>query len=294
VQGWAATVAANVVRHRRRLRALDALIVHGDTMTTVLGALMARALGVPALHVEAGMRSGDWRNPFPEELNRRIAAKLVQVHLAPGPRPVANLEREHVRGRIVDTGQNTIRDAVDLAGHGDPGIPLPDGPFGLASIHRFELINRPELFRPVLEILHERSRSEPILFVDHTVTAAALARHGFERYFDERLRRVPRLRYFPFIALLRRSRYLVTDSGGSQEECAFLGHPCLVHRAVSEHDTGLDSCVVLSRMDLDVLRAFLDDPDRLRAPAPEPEARPTEIVLRELERLGALGVPALV
>lgn len=289
VPGWAATVAANSLRGRAALaRRLDAIMVHGDTMTTVLGSLLARLLRVPALHVEAGMRSGDWRNPFPEELNRTIAAKLVQVHFAPGDRPVANLRREQVRGRIVDTGQNTIRDAVDLAAlAGAPaGIAVPGEPFGLVSLHRFELIEKPELFEPVLEILHEHSRRQPLLFVDHSVTAAALQRHGLERFFDDRFLRIPRLRYFPFISLMQKSEFLVTDSGGSQEECAFLGHPALIHRAVSEHDTGLDTCVVLSKMDLDVLRGFLANPGRYRVAPPAPEATPTEIIMRELESLG--------
>lgn len=290
VPWWAVTVAANSLRRRRELSArLDAIVVHGDTMTTVLGSLLAKLLRLPALHVEAGMRSGDWRNPFPEELNRTIAARLVDVHFAPGDRPVGNLRREKVGGRIVDTRQNTIRDAVDLAatGHGDPGIETPDS-FGLVSLHRFELIEKPELLGPVLEILHEHSRSEPLLFVDHSVTAAALKRHGFEHLFDDRFRRIPRLRYFPFISLLQRSRFLVTDSGGCQEECAFLGHPALIHRAVSEHDTGLDTCVVLSKMDLQVLRDFLADPDRYRVPPPPPESTPTEIIVSELERMGLL------
>lgn len=290
---WAATVAANSLRRRRALKErVDAIVVHGDTMTTVLGSVLARLLRVPALHVEAGMRSGDWRNPFPEELNRTVAARLVEVHFAPGDRPVRNLRRERVGGRIVDTRQNTIRDAVDLAAAAPsvPGVALPDEPFGLVSLHRFELIEKPELFRPVLEILHEHSRTQPLLFVDHSVTAAAIERHGLDHLFDDRFRRIPRLRYFPFISLLQASRFLVTDSGGCQEECAFLGHPALIHRAVSEHDTGLDTCVVLSKMDLGVLRAFLADPDRYRVPAPAPEATPTQIIMGELERMGLVAL----
>lgn len=296
VPGWAATVAFGVLRRRRSLAArlrsdgcAPAVIVHGDTMTTVLGALAARVLRVPALHVEAGMRSGNWRNPFPEEINRRVAAKLVDVHFAPGERAVANLRAERARGRIVDTVQNTIRDAVDLAGTRIAAPPeLPDVPFGLVSLHRFELIEHPDLFRPVLELLREHSRDQPLLFVDHSVTAAAIERHRLGDLFDDRFRRIPRLRYFPFMALLRASQFVVTDSGGSQEECAFLGQPCLVHRAVSEHATGLDSCVVLSHMDLDAVRRFLADPGALRAEPEEPEARPTELILAELERMGAI------
>ncbi len=296
---WAAQVAVTALRRRGELAARlrsdgrpPVLLVHGDTMTTVLGSLIARLLRVPVGHIEAGMRSGDWRNPFPEELNRRMAAKLATIHFAPGPQAVANLRAESVRGSIVDTVQNTIRDAVDLAAaRGSGEVAVPDEPFGIVSLHRYELIERPDRFRPVLEILREHSRRQPLLFVDHSTTAAALRAGRLEGFFDERFRRVPRQRYFPFISLLKESAFLVTDSGGSQEECAFLGLPCLIHRAVSEHQTGLGGCVVLSGMDVDVLRAFLADPDRLRTPAPEAEAHPTDLILAELARIGAVAAP---
>ncbi len=297
IPGWAATVAANVLRRRGALRrqlASDGrrpfLLVHGDTMTTVLGSLAGKALGVPVGHVEAGMRSGDWRNPFPEELNRRVAAKLVDVHFASGDRPVRNLRAEKVRGTIVDTRQNTIRDAVDLVGErAEPLVELPDEPFGVVSIHRFELIERDEPFRALLELLHEHSRATPLLFVDHSTTAAVIDRSpALRALFDDRFRRIPRQPYVPFIGLLRRSSFLVTDSGGCQEECAFLGLPAVIHRAVSEHDTGLDGSVVLSKLDLDVVRDFLADPERLRIPPQAAEAGPSSIIADELERQGAL------
>jgi len=297
IPGWAATVAANVLRRRGALRrqlASDGkrpfLLVHGDTMTTVLGALAGKALRVPVGHVEAGMRSGDWRNPFPEELNRRIAGRLVDVHFAPGDRPMGNLRREHAKGTLVDTRQNTIRDAVDLVGdRAHPRVELPDEPFGLVSIHRFELIEREEPFRALLELLHEHSRTTPMLFVDHSTTAAVIDRSpALRALFDERLRRIPRQPYVPFIGLLRRAQFLVTDSGGCQEECAFLGLPCVIHRAVSEHDTGLDGSVVLSKLDLAVVRDFLADPSRWRIPPQAAQAGPSSIIADELERLGAL------
>jgi UDP-N-acetylglucosamine 2-epimerase (non-hydrolysing) len=278
IPGWAARVLVSAWRGRARLRsALSAdgrapfVLVHGDTLTTVLGALIGRVvLRVPGGHVEAGMRSGDWRNPFPEELNRRIAARLVDVHFAPGERPVANLRRERARGEIVDTRQNTIRDAVDLAGDDVvPGVTVPEGEFGLVSLHRFELIERPAAFRQLIESLKEHSQRTPLLFVDHSTTAAVIDRTpALAALFDERFRRIPRQPYLQFIALLRRAAFLVSDSGGSQEECAFLGLPCLIHRAVSEHDTGLEGSVVLSGLDLAVVERFLADPGRLRvAPA---------------------------
>jgi UDP-N-acetylglucosamine 2-epimerase (non-hydrolysing) len=236
------------------------------------------------------MRSGDWRNPFPEELNRRVAARLVDVHFAPGPRPIANLRAERVRGEIVDTGQNTIRDAVDLVGErAVPAVELPDAPFGLVSLHRFELIEREGEFGALLALLREHSRRQPLLFVDHSTTASVIDRAPrLRELFDDRFRRIPRQPYMQFIALLRRSEFLVTDSGGSQEECAFLGLPCLIHRAVSEHDTGLDGSVVLSRLDLDVVRTFLAEPGRWRIPPAAASARPSERIVDDLARRGAV------
>lgn len=262
---WIFGVAATFARCRRELRARWAsaktkplLVVHGDTLTTVLGGMMGHALTVPVAHIEAGMRSGDWRNPFPEEIDRLIAARLARTHFAPGSQAAANLCAMKVRGEIVDTGGNTIRDAIELVPSGAVDIELPQEPFGLTSLHRFELLNKPSALKAILNLLREASRSTQILFVDHPVTAAAIAAHNLGSLFDERFRRVPRQRYFGFIALLKASTLLVTDSGGSQQECAHLGHPCLVHRAVTEHCDGLNESVVLSRLDLDVVRRFLE------------------------------------
>jgi UDP-N-acetylglucosamine 2-epimerase (non-hydrolysing) len=268
------------------------LIVHGDTLTTVLGALMGRALRIPVAHVEAGMRSGNWRNPFPEELDRVIAAHLARAHFAPGAQAAANLRAMHARGAIVDTGGNTIRDAIELIPPGALVIELPGEPFGLASLHRFELLNSAEALRAIVELLRDASRSKPILFVDHPVTAAAIAAHDLGALFDERLRRIPRRRYFDFIALLKASAFLVTDSGGSQQECAHLGHPCLVHRALTEHSDGLDGPVVLSRMDLAIARAFLERPPASARPQAQDRRAPTDVIIDHLERCGHLATAA--
>ena len=214
-------------------------------------------------HIEAGMRSGRWRDPFPEEIIRRATSQVATIHFAPGETAVANLRAARVRGSIVNTFENTIRDSLDLAAATAP-VDGPGEGFGLVSIHPFELLERPERLRPIVELLSDVARRQPMQFVDHPVTAEAVRAAGLDGMFHDGFRRIPRQRYFSFIALLQRSRSLVTDSGGSQEECAYLGLPCLVHRAVTEHATGLDGSVKLSRLDLDVVRTFLEEPDHWR------------------------------
>ena len=115
IPGWLLTVARSYTRERTQLRRVlragrqrPLALVHGDTMTTVLGAAMGRTLRLPVAHVEGGLRSYDLRHPFPEELNRRLASALAQIHYAPGSWAASNLGR----GAVVDTGSNTIRDTM--------------------------------------------------------------------------------------------------------------------------------------------------------------------------------------
>jgi UDP-N-acetylglucosamine 2-epimerase (non-hydrolysing) len=294
VPGWLATVTSRFVRQggklRRRLRSgagSPLLLVHGDTMTTVLGASMGRLLQTGVAHIEGGLRSYDWRHPFPEELNRRAASTLARIHYAPGAWAASNLSR----GTIVDTGSNTIRDSLDLCPEDfEPPVEIPSGPFGLVSIHRYELLYDRRLLTATIDTLAERAQGAPLLFVDHPVTAAALEGHGLDDRIDgKRFVRIPRLTFFPFIALLRRSEFLFTDSGGSQEECYYLDHPCLVHRMKTERQEGLGENVVLSQFDFDLVREFLDDPTRYRRQTELPPQSPSDVIVDDLETRGFAG-----
>ena len=251
-------------------------------MTTVLGAAMGRTLGVTVAHIEAGLRSFDLRHPFPEELNRRIASRLTHIHYAPGAWAASNLRRKEV----VDTGSNTIRDSLALVGDDRP-LPavLPDEPFGVVSLHRFELLKSRQALAETLGVLAASAKRTPLLFVDHPVTAAAIERFQLESIFDEsRFRRVPRLPFFDFVQVERRSAFVVTDSGGSQEECFYLDRPCLVHRLRTERREGLGENVVLSGMQAEALRTFLDSPHAYRRRSDLPETSPSDVIVTDLER----------
>lgn len=296
IPGWGRRVTGTFLHNRKALRGTlrsdghaPLVLVHGDTFTTVLGAAMGRALGAEVGHVEAGLRSGNWRNPFPEELDRRITSRLANIHFAPGAWAAGNLRSAGVTGDIVDTGTNTIRDALDLVPPRPPAVALPPGEFGVVSLHRFELLGQPRAFKAVLEVLADAARRTPLVFIDHPVTAAAITSNGLEGCFDAtHFVRVPRQRYFAFISLLKASAFLVTDSGGSQEECAALGHPCLVHRATTERQDGLDGPVVLSRMELSAVSRFLEDPQQHRTQPMTAKARPSEAIVDALARRGVL------
>jgi UDP-N-acetylglucosamine 2-epimerase (non-hydrolysing) len=292
VPAWAAAVARTAVSHRARLReALNAdgrpglVIVHGDTFTTPYGAVIARRLlGARVAHVEAGMRTGSVLTPFPEEINRRIATRLTDVHFAPTPNEVENLRA--ARGTVVDTGANTVIDAMRLAIDATPVDDVPDE-FGLVTLHRFELLQRPEKFRGVLEILREVSEATPLLYLAGAPERERIERHGLHHMFDdEHFIMRPKRRYLAFVPLLARARFVVTDSGGLQEESAYLGVPCAIHRERTERKQGLGENIVLTEMSLDRLRVFLEDPESLRRPSMLDRYHPSEVIAQTLAGLG--------
>jgi UDP-N-acetylglucosamine 2-epimerase (non-hydrolysing) len=289
IPGWLATVVRSYVRRRGELRrslrngsGTPLVLVHGDTMTTVLGSLLGRSLRMPVAHIEGGLRSYDLRHPFPEELNRRLASRLSRIDYAPGAWAAGNL-----RGDVVDTGTNTIRDSLELVPPGNPTFMVPEEPFGIVSLHRFELLNSRRLLGETLAALAEAAQRTPLFFIDHPVTVAALERFGLARYFDAtRFVRVARLLFFDFVRAARLCAFLVTDSGGTQEESYYLDRPCLVHRVRTERREGLGENAVLSGMSIDALRDFLADPGRYRRRTSFPAASPSQLIVDDLERRG--------
>jgi UDP-N-acetylglucosamine 2-epimerase (non-hydrolysing) len=289
IPGWLRRVFRSFARDRSRLqRALrggagrPVVLVHGDTMTTVLGAAMGRALRVPVAHIESGLRSFDLLHPFPEELNRRLTSTLARIHYAPGRWAASNLRRRDV----IDTGSNTIRDSLALVAQDGP-LPegVPSGPFGVVSLHRFELLSSRQALVQTLEVLAEAARRTPLLFVDHSVTVAAVERYRLHGFFSgNQLIRIPRLPFFDFVRVEGRSEFVITDSGGSQEECFYLDRPCLVHRKRTERPEGLGENVVLSFMRTDVLRAFVASPYRYQRTSVLPDASPSDVIVSDLAR----------
>lgn len=297
---WGISIVAHVVRHFRRLRRrLSAdggrplVIVHGDTFSTVLGALIGRALGADVGHVEAGMRTGNIWHPLPEELNRRIVARIATLHFAPTADEVAHLRRERVRGPVIDTGANTVIDALRMAIEGEaPEIDLPDE-FGLVTLHRFEMLRNGAVFTETLRVLHEASRETPLLMPAGNTERNRIEELRLTDLFDERFRLVAKQPYARFMPLLARASFVITDSGGLQQECGILGKPAAIHREAVESQQGIGENLVLTRLDMSTLRDFLDTWRTRERPSQLEVFRPTEVIMDELERRGHLGTPTV-
>ncbi|MEO6928091.1 MAG: UDP-N-acetylglucosamine 2-epimerase (non-hydrolyzing) [Casimicrobiaceae bacterium] len=215
----------------------DAVIAQGDTSTVMMAALAAFYRHIPFFHVEAGLRTGDMANPFPEELNRVIATRIAALHFAPTCGARANLLREGVADeRIVVTG-NTVIDALLAVRdrHVAHGVPLPGNcRLIVVTSHRRESFGVP--LRNTLRALVAIADSHP----DVRIVYPAHPNPRVRDAIDAELRQTPSiaviepLDYARFVSLLDASTLILTDSGGIQEEAPALHKPVLVLRDDTE------------------------------------------------------------
>ena len=221
-------------------RAPDAVLVYGDTNSTLVGALAASKLGMPIAHVEAGLRSFDRR--MPEELNRVVADHLSAWLFAPTDTAVDNLAAEGVRLGVSLVGDlmqdlaarvaGEIRDPASPVAIGEEiGLPLRTGGYVFATVHRAE--NRtPEALRAWTAILGAAAAERPVVLALHPGTAASLAEAGVD--VPACVHVVAPQGYRTTLALQLHAAAVITDSGGIQRESAWLRVPCLVLRDRTE------------------------------------------------------------
>jgi UDP-N-acetylglucosamine 2-epimerase (non-hydrolysing) len=225
----------------------DVLLVQGDTTTVMTAAMAAFYRRIPVGHVEAGLRTGDLQNPFPEEMNRLVAGRLSRWHFAPTDSSRDNLLREGFDPASIHVTGNTVIDAlVDVSMR---ELPPPAGVGAdermvLVTAHRRENFGAPflEICRAIREIA-DRHPDVRILYPVHPnpnvadVARAMLADHPRITLCDP-------LDYLPFVAAMKRAELILTDSGGVQEEAPALAKPVLVMRRETERPEAVEEGVV--------------------------------------------------
>lgn len=287
---WVARFWIETIRRLRTGAWRDCRIglVHGDTASTLFGALAMRLAGIPVAHVEAGLRSTSTFDPFPEEIIRRLVSRLSSVHYAPDGFATANLAG--IGGDVVDTGGNTLRDALVFALARVQAPAEGSGGYAVVSLHRNENLSSPKRFDRLMEMVIETARHCEVRFVLHPATRARLAASGWEARLRaaEGIRLVGRMDYQQFVETLLGSCFLMTDGGSNQEEAAMLGLPTLLLRKETERPDGLGANVVLSRLDQGVVARFVEDHAGKRwTPVGVGGASPSENIVRHLR-----GIPA--
>ena len=228
----------------------DLFIVQGDTTSAMAGALAAFYRGIPVAHIEAGLRSFDLANPFPEEANRKVISQLAALHLAPTPLAGQNLKAEGINPPSIYVTGNTVMDALAMSSKWDVSFSddrvrqvLSDSsPFILITTHRRENIG--EGMASICEAISRLAEAFPnfnFLFPMHKNPAVRAAMASLNAHKNVIL--CEPLSYAEFVKAMSSAFMVVTDSGGVQEEAPAFKVPVLVLRDTTERPEAIDAGV---------------------------------------------------
>jgi UDP-GlcNAc3NAcA epimerase len=248
----------------------SAVLVYGDTNSTLAGALAAVKLHIPVAHVEAGLRSYNRR--MPEEINRVLTDEVSRWLFCPGEDAVRNLEREGIRDGVTVTGDVMYELLVHYANR----CPLPteiaataeNRPFVLATIHRAENTDAPDRLEAIFWALGGISQRCDVFLPMHPRTREAVRRRGFA--VPTGLHILDPMGYHEMLGAQRSAALVVTDSGGVQKEAYWLGVPCVTVRDETEWTETLESNrnIVTGAVPERIASAAASQLDRGRLPPP--------------------------
>lgn len=227
----------------------SAVLVVGDVNSTIACALVAVKKGIPVIHVEAGLRSGD--RAMPEEINRILTDQLSDQLFITERSAEANLTREGIAGDkvhfvgnvMIDTLQYNLDRAVPSQQTFErEDITCEEGKgFGLVTLHRPSNVDDAQTLERLLDVLGEISRQTPLVFPMHPRTSAQIAKHGLnDRLKSFNIAVIPPQGYQEMLGLMRDAKVVLTDSGGIQEETTALGVPCITLRENTERPITVD------------------------------------------------------
>ncbi|MEQ9462266.1 MAG: UDP-N-acetylglucosamine 2-epimerase (non-hydrolyzing) [Haliea sp.] len=226
-----------------------AVLVVGDVNSTIACALVAVKKGIPVVHVEAGLRSGD--RAMPEEINRILTDQLSDLLFTTEASAAANLQREgiapdkvfFVGNVMIDTLRYNLASATPAAATLAAAGAGPEfaGGFGLLTLHRPSNVDDPVVLRRLLRELADISRDTPLVFPVHPRTRGSISAAGLDSLLAEAsILTLPPQGYLEMLGLMREARLVLTDSGGIQEETTALGVPCITLRESTERPITVD------------------------------------------------------
>jgi UDP-N-acetylglucosamine 2-epimerase (non-hydrolysing) len=223
-----------------RDRTPDLVVVVGDVNSTVAATLVAAKLGIKVAHLEAGLRSFDRK--MPEEINRLVTDVLADMLWTPSEDAVDNLLKEGIARDKIHSVGNIMIDSLEMLREKIESqqtyvtFGLERARYGVVTLHRPSNVDDPAVLKNICGLLADISETIPLVFPVHPRTLAKLDEHGLlaEMKKSERLFLPEPINYVRFMNLVFNCRFVITDSGGIQEETTYLGIPCLTVRENTE------------------------------------------------------------
>lgn len=258
-------------------------IVHGDTISSLMGAVLGRLLGFKVAHIESGLRSFNIWSPFPEEIDRLLISYLATYHFCPNGWALHNLR--YMPGKKINTEQNTLWEHFQLAMQRPIALSAAfSNPYFLFVIHRQEnLFNRPLIELLIREILSQTKYLNAV-FILHGPTLSVLQRYDLLKVLkkNKKVILLPRQDYYQFTHIITHCEFIVTDGGSNQEESYYMGKPCLLLRNGTERIEGLNTNVVISHNDPATIRAFFKSYKSYQRNPLASETKPSTIIVDTL------------
>jgi UDP-N-acetylglucosamine 2-epimerase (non-hydrolysing) len=238
---------------RLKRKRFPLLLIHGDTLCTLMGALFAITAKIRAGHIEAAVRSGAIIRPFPEEISRRIVSNLVRLHFAPGDKEFK--KAQSYRGKSFNTKHNTSRDALyDDLDH----FPITDLGYLAVTLHRTELLSDRKKFSEICRELINLSKIYEVRWFVGGHEKASLEKFDLLAEIENSsISLRSRTEHSAFVREIARAHCVITDSGGLQSECHDLGIPVIVHRKESEYSGGPGGFWILTDWEIAPIAEFL-------------------------------------
>ena len=253
---WAIGMIFRIRKEVKKLPNLKYILYHGDTMSTGIASIGSSSLLNPFkkyknVHLESGLRSFSCREPFPEEIIRRIVTRFSDILIAPSKQSKLNLKK-YKRKKILQLG-NTVLDSVDIAYQMAQKRDLKpfDNKFCLISIHRHENLKSEERMKKIVEIL--LSLKIPSYFPIHSNTKKQLIKFGlYDKLLEnENIKIIEPMDYVSFIYQMSKCSLIICDGGSMQEESLIFQKPCIILRMNTERPEGLKSNFqYLSKLDV--------------------------------------------
>lgn len=265
------------------------LFIHGDTISTLMGAVVGFIKGFKIAHVEAGLRSFNLLKPFPEEIDRIISSKFVDFHFCPNSEAVSNLT--NTSGEKINTFNNTLLDSLNAfrtnIHHSDTNS---QNEYFVFVLHRQENLFDDDFVKSMIQLILEKCQKIHCHFILHEPTKNKLAELGLLDLIikNKNITTHPRLPYFDFMKILINSRFLISDGGSNQEESFYLGLPCLIMRTETERSEGLNSNVILERRNFANISSFFENYSIYKKEVITTENNPSVIIVDYIGRLNEL------
>jgi len=262
------------------------IVIHGDTVSTVMGALLGHKYKMKVAHVEAGLRSFDFLNPFPEEIDRILTSRYARLHFAPSQLAFDNLKK--IKGQKFNTQYNTILDSMRYSGTIDTKSvifsELKDEKYFVFVMHRQENLAQKKLVQSVIEQIIDISKSIKCAMILHEITEIKMREYKLLDIIKKNntIITMPRMEYFDFIKLLKKSEFVITDGGSNQEELYYMGKPCLVLRKKTERNEGINQNVLMYNEDICIIKNFSENYNHYKKNRVDDLASPSDMIAKIL------------